>query len=750
MVDVTRKHHLTPKANKFYQKVLDLKRQVRIINTRNISLKSRLHLTERYFNDGFWQVHDLNDIVKNFFRSQIRNVGKQKYHRSYTIKDKIFALALLKQNPKTFRYLSKLFYLPSTETLQKVIRHIPIKTGICKAILDNMRFRISKLNNPTDKYCILLFDEMSLQPGLYFSKYEDIVDGFVDNGFDRKNEVADDVLVWMLRSVSNQNTWKQPLGYTFCKSTTSSEDIVRQFKNIVREVHDTGFVIVASICDQGATNVKSIRQLITDSKRDAFHTGTELRSDIICIDNNIIVPLYDPPHLLKCIRNNLLTKNLKFEIESTKRTAKWSHILDAYYIDCSRAPWRLMPKLSDSHVIPSKIKKMKVSCCTQVFSKTVASTIMTMSEDGSVSKCKQFKMVAEAEDTGLLLGFFDELFDSINGGTRNRQYKQMRLKTSTGDECQQEKVWDKALRVLNSMEFEKRKSSDQAKPAVLQNFILTIQNFKFLRKHLGVLGFGSFATRAFNQDPLENFFGQVRQHGARNTNPTCSTFSSYYKSLLLNNFSKWHSSSANCEKDYCTNLLTTIENFVTTRINTAESDSFPLWELPNLPQGYSCSKPLNDYAVAYVGGFIARHVVPKANVCDICSNNLLHNGPPVDIHKYVVQKDSAQKLLMVNVSFLKCLVSMTNIVLYYMPIVSYRLSFSKLLKKYILDSVEFGFAECSHSETLKLDIVSLFVNTTIYNYLNLFNGIIHGTRFLPSDADNLLKTAKAVYDKRRR
>lgn len=517
----------------------------------------------------------------------------------------------------------------------------------------------------------------------------------------------------------------------------------------MRKVHETGFVIVASICDQGATNVKSIRQLITDSKRDAFHRGSELHNDIIQIDNNTIVPLYDPPHLLKCIRNNFLTKNLKFELDSVKRTAKWSHILDAYYIDCSRAPWRIMPKLSDSHVLLSKIKKMKVSCCTQVFSKTVASTIMQMSEDGSVSKCKQFKMVPEAQDTGLLLGFFDELFDSINGGTRNRKFKAIRMKTSTDDECLQEKVWDKALRVLNSMEFEKRKQSDQVKPAVLHNFILTIRNFKFLRKHLGDLGFESFATRAFNQDPLENFFGQVRQHGVRNTNPTCSTFMSYYKSLLLNNFSKWHSSSANCEKDYCTNLLTTIENFVTKRIVTADSDTLALWELPNLPSNYNCSKPLNDYAVAYVGGFLAKHVIPKANVCDICSHNLLHEGPPTDIHKYVVQRDSAQKLLMINVNFLKCLVTITNIVYYYLPLSLYKNNFSKVLKKYILDCVQFGFVDCSHSTTLKSDLVSLFVNTIIYNYLNLFNGIIHGTRCLPPDADNVLKLAKTIHDKRR-
>lgn len=62
--------------------------------------------------------------------------------------------------------------------------------------------------------------------------------------------------------------------------------LLRQFKNIVCQVHEKGFVIVASICDEGATNMKSIRHLITDSKRDAFHSGIEPYA--LCLQNPII------------------------------------------------------------------------------------------------------------------------------------------------------------------------------------------------------------------------------------------------------------------------------------------------------------------------------------------------------------------------------------------------------------------------------------------------------------------------------
>ena len=35
----------------------------------------------------------------------------------------------------------------------------------------------------------------------------------------------------------------------------------------------------------------------------------------ILIDNVEIVPLYDPPHLLKCIRNNFLNKDIEIDFD---------------------------------------------------------------------------------------------------------------------------------------------------------------------------------------------------------------------------------------------------------------------------------------------------------------------------------------------------------------------------------------------------------------------------------------------------
>lgn len=102
------------------------------------------------------------------------------------------------------------------------------------------------------------------------------------------------------------------------------------------------------------------------------------------LNNEEIVPLYDPQHLLKCMRNNLLTKNLKFNYNLKNQTASWFHIEIFYRLDKQNEIYdlRTLPKLTESHIIPSKIKKMRVSVVAQVFSHRVASTMHLIANYG--------------------------------------------------------------------------------------------------------------------------------------------------------------------------------------------------------------------------------------------------------------------------------------------------------------------------------------------------------------------------------
>lgn len=88
------------------------------------------------------------------------------------------------------------------------------------------------------------------------------------------------------------------------------------------------------------------------------------------------------------------------------------------------------------------------------------------------------------------------------------------------------------------MEFLKKRPNDRKYPVVLKNWMHTLEGFLVSNKYLREIQFASFITKNFNQDPIENFFGQVRQHGGRNVNPNCNSFLGYYKSLIINSYTQ--------------------------------------------------------------------------------------------------------------------------------------------------------------------------------------------------------------------
>ncbi|XP_046405826.1 uncharacterized protein LOC124170861 [Ischnura elegans] len=95
--------------------------------------------------------------------------------------------------------------------------------------------------------------------------------------------------------------------------------------------------------------------------------------DYFSVGDIQVIPLFDPPHLLKGMRNGLLTKDLKFCLQGENKTASWQHILQFYAID--HREYRAVPSLTDLCAVPEKIKKMKVSYCCQVFSQRLSSVM---------------------------------------------------------------------------------------------------------------------------------------------------------------------------------------------------------------------------------------------------------------------------------------------------------------------------------------------------------------------------------------
>lgn len=188
--------------------------------------------------------------------------------------------------------------------------------------------------------------------------------------------------VYMLRGIRKK--WKQPLYYNFCSGATKTYDIKKILIDIITKCDSIGLKIVATVCDQGSNNVAAINSLINDTKEKYFRMGIDRTEQTFEIDDTTIIPLYDVPHLFKGIRNNFLKYDIHFIENGQQKIAKWSHLETLYRMDGYFGGLQLCPKLTENHVNPKKINKMKVSVCCQVFSHSVAVGINILARSGKI------------------------------------------------------------------------------------------------------------------------------------------------------------------------------------------------------------------------------------------------------------------------------------------------------------------------------------------------------------------------------
>jgi len=313
----------------------------------------------------------------------MRNQEKKPKGKRFTVDVKILALTIFKQSPKAYRYLSTIFSLPSRGTISKLFTNIPFDTGINSHIIEHLKYQSEHLKLE-DKLCTLIFDEMALDTNFQYDQHADVIYGFEDFGRHHRNyAIADHVLVFMLRGIKKK--WKQPIAYYFHKGTTKTKYLSQCIKDVVKAINSTGLQIVATVCDQGSTNVSAISLLKKDTLLYCQQNHLENQYEGFIIEGREILPIFDPPHLLKCIRNNLLSKDVIFKWKSDlPEKAAWCHIIDLYKHDKDNEIYdlRALPKITENHVIPDRIKKMKVVFASQVFSHRMASTMKLVYSNG--------------------------------------------------------------------------------------------------------------------------------------------------------------------------------------------------------------------------------------------------------------------------------------------------------------------------------------------------------------------------------
>ena len=259
-----------------------------------------------------------------------------------------------------------------------------------------------------DRVCLLSLDAMEISPGISYNSKTDKIDGFEDCGeFGRKKKAVKQAVVFMVQGVNNP--FKQVVGFFLFSKNMNLTQIVPMVHECIAKLRSIGAIPKVIVCDQGGPHKGLYTKLGAPIEKPFFvHTLDGIASKIYT--------LYDSPHLLKSVRNNLLKHD--FLIDG-QRISWWTvrYVHELQKDDPKHV--RLVPKLTEKHVSPNSREKMKVNLATQVFSNTMASAMSTLA---ALSESQaQAEGLCNASNHSRKWNQIFDIFNSDGPGPVNRQ-----------------------------------------------------------------------------------------------------------------------------------------------------------------------------------------------------------------------------------------------------------------------------------------------------------------------------------------
>jgi hypothetical protein len=303
----------------------------------------------------------LSGAQLEFVMSQLRDATRKAKGARWTSKDKALALSLLHSSPKTYRILRKTFAMPSIQTLKRSMYNVKIYPGFNDTTMQALRMKTAPLPAPS-KLVVLAMDEMAIKEGLSYDSGRDVVEGFSE-GLKPSNELANHAMVFMVRGIMEK--WKQAIGYFLSSGPMGGKEMEELVRICITKLHAIGLTVILLVSDQGSNNQHLFQSVlgITAEKPFFYHDTTK------------VFVMYDPPHLLKNIRNNF--KKHGYTIHDND--IMWTHLKEFYEKDCSK-PIRMAPRLTRRHIELPPFAALRVSLATQVLSHSVASGMAVMAQ----------------------------------------------------------------------------------------------------------------------------------------------------------------------------------------------------------------------------------------------------------------------------------------------------------------------------------------------------------------------------------
>jgi len=349
---------------------------------------------------------------------------------------------------------------------------------------------------------------MYIKEFLEYSKNYDFIEGFEDFGhYGRTNKSANCVMVFMARGLFSP--WKFPVAYFLAHSGVKHTLLKDLIIDVLTELFKNGLYPKVLVCDQGTNNQSALKSLGVDENKPYFF-----------FENNKIFSIFDSPHLIKSLRNNLI--GCSFE-KDNMTVAAFSDITKTYEIDKNNIKSKSLLKITEAHIYPSSFQKMRVKLAVQFFSHTMASTIRTCIETDELKS-------QTAKNTADFVDFINKLFDCLNSKTL---YSSNPYNCGLSDSGTVKPFLNNAA--IYFINLQKNKKCKITKPPCFKGNTQTITGIlSFFEEAKSINNEVSFIlTNRLNQDALENLFSIMRQKGSYNKNLTARTIRTSFRSTCI-------------------------------------------------------------------------------------------------------------------------------------------------------------------------------------------------------------------------
>ena len=525
------------KLIQFYKRKLKkCQRNFRVLKSNNSNIKRVLNRMKLKHNklkkiDDHIDNLNVNEMTKNVCKLLV----KEDFY--YDEKDKLFAQSLFYKSASTYRYLRDQMNLklPSTSSIYKwaPIKFIP--PGINEILINQLK-KVFENMTVSSKMCVLSLDEMCIKKDLTVNTYLDRVEGFCDDGRERKSELATSVLFFMLRGLVDD--WKYVLSYVLINNSSNPtylSELVKEQIRISNEELKLNVVMVT--CDQAATNIAAYKIL-----------GITPETPYFYIKDSQVFAQFDPPHLLKSFRNAFL----KNKIEHSDFGVSTINVIKKIFDFDSIQNVKLMPKLTIAHFEPNTFQKMNVRLAAELMSSTVASAIRTTLK----VKPEIFgEYLDNAIPTAQLVQTVNDLFDCLNCRHFHSTAPFERPLAMDNDVY---KCLEKSLTILDQLKII---SKNENYFKFIKGFKITIKAQILLVEMLkNKFDVKYILTGRTNQDCLEKNFSMLRGKGGFYYMPSSFEIGVHFANIIVRKITL-NSPFQNCMVDESTTIDLYWENF---------------------------------------------------------------------------------------------------------------------------------------------------------------------------------------------